>query len=111
MANRKLAEDILTQMQHAPQSDTSPISEEDVEQLATEFVEQQPMCCMQTMTKEPCVLLRSEAFVSLKCGHSFHVECLETALRITGEEHTMYLGFRCPLCKEETQILDNIQVD
>jgi cell division septation protein DedD len=75
-------------------------------------------CAFGRTRREECTLVNGEReFVSLTCGCTYHTECLESFLRISGELNigsSIYeesTPFRCPTCKQNAVPVQPLDVD
>jgi len=74
-------------------------------------------CQMASVTHTPCTLTKDSDVISLSCGHSYHVECLDPYLRVSGA--TQYNqsvrdssnSFICPSCKNTVKVLRELELD
>jgi len=114
MSNRNVNEDLNFCKNEETTENFTRINEE-AEKLAQEFLESEEICEMGKIKQDKCVLLNSSEYVALGCGHSFHKECLESSLRILGQLQnnslTTLSNFFCPVCKEQTCILNEPEID
>lgn len=100
-----------------PQTD-SPNFEATGEQEYEEDDEyEEALCEFEIMRREDCPLVNGEGqMVSLTCGCSYHTECLESFLRISGhlspgQNLSETSTFRCPSCKLDVSIVQPLAVD
>jgi hypothetical protein len=124
MASRNVNEEEFFKRYAKPQQPASPTSEfgsfdededEDVEmpELPVEW-----NCELGKIRKEQCTLLEEEDHTTLRCGHQFHSECLNSYLRVEGvitnnsSDTARTIGeFHCPSCHQLTSPVAELDVD
>jgi len=115
MATRNVNEDFVKSSPPPDDKATTVVDDEEDEadRLAREFLANEHLCSMETITNNKCTLLEKDVELnSLECGHVYHKECLESALRVSGEikgEHIAATdSFFCPLCRQKTCLIRDI---
>lgn len=125
MAQRNVLEDFLWERTPDEILESTPvplISQEDLlkqnemksEDESSSTSSQSGRCDLKENSSE-CLLLKEPVFCSLTCGHNLHMECLETALQSSGQLENQNIHslqkFICPVCKTNTSIVKDFDVD
>jgi len=118
MASRNINEDVFFQQCN---STKSTVLCEDTDMMDIDLpplvdITVPTTCDLGVLQKDDCVLLSAPNFVTLKCGHHHHHECLQDYLRVSGEllaEATLQLEsqFRCPVCRKATGLVPPPELD